>query len=79
MKIEFSQAKDGLIMKIPDTLIPGGLEILFNTDPKLNQSLCKIISANDKTIASNSVIDEEPTHWFIDINNFTPNLLKTNR
>ena len=47
MQIKFSQAKDGLIIKIPDALIPGGLEILFNVDPELSQSLCKVISAND--------------------------------
>ena len=72
MQIKFSQAKDGLIIKIPDTLIAGGLEILFNADPDLNQSLCKVISANDKTIASNLIQDEEVAHFSIDLGDDFP-------
>ena len=72
MQIKFSQTKDGLIIKIPDTLVPGGLEILFNTDPELNNSLCKAVSANDKTIASHAVQGDDPGHWFIDLGDDFP-------
>ena len=72
MQIKFSQAKNGLISKIPEKLIPGGLEILFNTDPELSQSLCKVVSANDKTIASHSVQGENPAHWIIDLSEHFP-------
>lgn len=67
MQIKFSQAKDGLIIKIPDSLIPGGLEISFKTDTELTQSLCKVVAAKDKTIASHSVRGEDSDHWVIDI------------
>ncbi len=72
MQIKFSQAKDGLIIKIPDTLIPGGLEILFNTDPELSQSLCKVVSENDKTIAKHLIQDEEVAHFSIDLGHDFP-------
>ena len=68
MEIKAAQAKEGIILRIGDPSLPGGLVILFNAGAKDAGSVCRVIAGENKTLAYHQTAGDAAKFWGIVVN-----------